>query len=110
MTTTMEVRGKHRVVFLVTYRAALVLLVGVLGAFLLGGWRLQVINDGAIDRANAARCEAGNDFRANDFARWTYLLQLAPPMPNASAADKELRAKFVGYITKADARVDCAHL
>jgi hypothetical protein len=130
VTTHMEVRGKHRAVFLVTYRAALVLVLGVLGAFLLGGWRLQVVNDASLHRehvaqlealqrekalsaaanaaANRARCEAGNDFRVADLKRWLPLIYAAERMPPNSPTARATVNAFVTNTITADKLIDCS--
>lgn len=60
------------------------------------------------------QCEAGNEFRSLDKARWDYIIDLSknnPPPPGDTSAGKVRREKqlqlFVDFIHKADALKQC---
>ena len=58
-----------------------------------------------IHRADTERCQAGNEFRTADRARWNYIIGLSPPP--RTQEDRERLQKFEGYISTADALQHC---
>lgn len=58
-----------------------------------------------LKESDRTRCQAGNEFRAADRARWNYILALAPP-PSTPEAAARLK-KFQGFIDTADRLRPC---
>src|SRR5689334_6658899 len=77
-------------------------LAGLLAAIALVVGGLGIVQ---IHSSNVARCEAGNEFRKADRARWEYIIHLAPPPTTQDALDR--LHKFQGYIATADALRHC---
>lgn len=80
----------------------------------------KALHDSKAATANYRRdtCARGNDYRAGDLQRWTFLLNLAskpdPSEPKRTPAQKKQDAAqlaaFRGFLSKVDAPIDCAAL
>lgn len=103
---------EHRSGVFVPWSAAIALLLVILVAFVVGGWRLSAIQQDYTNQiastALRVTCESGNDFRALDKQRWDGIVALFGPPPHRTDLQQIIDA--IEAQTKiADIQRDCRH-
>lgn len=104
---------RHTTAFLVPVKVAVVFVVVILVAFVVGGWRLNAIQQDYTRQiahtALRSSCESGNDFRAADKSRWDGVVDLFGPPPHRADLQHVIDV-IEGHTKKADQQRDCSKL
>lgn len=101
---------RHTTAFLVPVKVAAAILVAILAAFAVGGWRLSALQQDYTRKiAHSAlhtSCETGNDFRSLDQARWHRIIGLFGNPSRAEA--RQFITALVEITAQADKQRDCS--